>query len=436
MSEITNVTPAEEQVPFSQRLKSFMINYSVTILFVILGVVGAWLSGLPPFFLVNELLTRITRNSFLVLSLLIPVLAGMGLNFSITIGAMAGQMAIVLVTHWGIGGFPGFMLAVAIAAPFAIIFGILTGRLLNKTRGQEMIASMITGFFANGIYQFIFLFALGTIIPFSDPNMMMSGGVGIRNTVDLSGDTGIKYALDGLVKWPFFYVLMAGCALGIIYYIQKLYVNKSLHLTVSDKRKGMFAMVLCVLGVAVSAWIMFAPALPMQVAMMKNLKLPVITALVIVGLCIFNIVIVRTKLGQDFRTVGQDQHIAQVAGIHVDKVRVIAITISMVLASWGQIIFLQNMSVLNTYGSHVQIGMFSVAALLIGGASVSRATVGQAILGVILFHTLFIVSPKAGQNMFGDAQIGEFFRAFVAYGVIGVSLGLHAMRKVHEAKKG
>ncbi len=174
----------------------------------------------------------------------------------------------------------------------------------------------------------------------------------------------------------------------------------------------------------------------MQVAMMKNLQLPVITALVIIGLCIFNIVIVRTKLGQDFRTVGQDQHIAQVAGIHVDKVRIIAITISMVLAAWGQIIFLQNMSVLNTYGSHVQIGMFSVAALLIGGASVSRATVGQAILGVILFHTLFIVSPKAGQNMFGDAQIGEFFRAFVAYGVIGVSLGLHAVRKMHEAKKG
>ncbi len=435
MSEITNVTPAKDDIPFSSKLKNFLIQYNVTILFVIIGLFGAYISGLPVFFLVNELLTRITRNSFLVLSLLIPVLAGMGLNFSITIGAMAGQIAIILVSHWGIGGFPGFMLAVAIAAPFAVIFGILTGRLLNKTRGQEMIASMITGFFANGIYQFIFLFALGTIIPFSNPVMMMSGGVGIRNTVDLSGEGGIKYALDGLVKWPFFYVLIGGCAIGVIYYIQKLYVNKKLHLTPVERRKGMFGMILCILGIAVGAWIMFVPGIPMQVAMLKNLKLPVITSLVVLALCIFNVVIVRTKLGQDFRTVGQDQHIAQVAGIHVDKVRIIAITISMVLASWGQIIFLQNMTVLNTYGSHVQIGLFSVAALLIGGASVSRATVGQAILGVILFHTLFIVSPKAGQVMFGDAQIGEFFRAFVAYGVIGVSLGLHAMRKIHEAKQ-
>lgn len=435
MSEITNAAPAVTEKTFAQKLKGFMINYSVTILFVIIGIVGIWLSELPMFFLVSELLTRITRNSFLVLSLLIPVLAGMGLNFSITIGAMAGQMAIVLVSHWGIGGFPGFMLCVAISAPIAILFGILTGRLLNKTRGQEMIASMMAGFFANGVYQFIFLFALGTIIPFSDPRMMLSGGVGIRNTVDLSGDGGIKYALDGLVKWPFFYVLMAGCAIGLVYYILRTKNALSSQADRLNRFKYMFNMLLCAAGVALSAWIMLSPELPVQVKMMRALKLPVITSIVIIGLCLFNLIIVRTKLGQDFRTVGQDQHIAQVSGIHVNKIRVIAVTISILLAAWGQLIFLQNMSVLNTYGSHVQIGMFSVAALLIGGASVSRATVGQAILGVILFHTLFIVSPKAGQNLFGDAQIGEFFRAFVAYGVIGVSLGLHAMRKVHEAKK-
>lgn len=52
----------------------------------------------------------------------------------------------------------------------------------------------------------------------------------------------------------------------------------------------------------------------------------------------------------------------------------------------------------------------------------------QAFLGVLLFHTLFIVSPKVGINLFGDAQLGEYFRTFVAYGVIGVSLGLHAWK--------
>lgn len=32
-------------------------------------------------FIVNELVSRLSRNLFLVLSLIIPVLAGMGLNF-------------------------------------------------------------------------------------------------------------------------------------------------------------------------------------------------------------------------------------------------------------------------------------------------------------------------------------------------------------------
>lgn len=439
MADITNVKDAslETESSLGKDIKRFMIKYSVTILFVVVCLIGIKVSKLPLFFIANELLTRLSRNSFLVLSLIIPVIAGMGLNFSIVIGAMAGQMAIIMVTHWGITGLPGFLLCAAIAAPIAIVFGWLTGNLLNKTRGQEMIASMISGFFANGIYQFIFLFAIGTLIPFKDAVMVLSSGVGIRNTVDLSGGvkpTGIKYALDNIIKWPFFDVAFAFLLAAVIYFVIQFVRLKQGKTHRSNLRKVFINLVLSAVGLGFSAYMLFSPSLPMQLKMLTNLKLSLVTAAVVFALCVFNTIIVRTKLGQDMRSVGHDQHIAEVSGINVDKVRIIAITISMVLAAWGQLIFLQNMGVLNTYGSHVQIGLFSVAALLIGGASVSRATVGQALLGVILFHTLFIVSPKAGQEMFGDAQIGEFFRAFVAYGVIGVALGLHAWKQVMAAK--
>lgn len=79
--------------------------------------------------------------------------------------------------------------------------------------------------------------------------------------------------------------------------------------------------------------------------------------------------------------------------------------------------------------------MFAIAALLIGGASVTKANNKQALLGVILFHTLFIVSPMAGKNLFDNAQIGEYFRVFIAYGVIALSLGLHAWKKSAENKR-
>ena len=39
-------------------------------------------------------------------------------------------------------------------------------------------------------------------------------------------------------------------------------------------------------------------------------------------------------------------------------------------------------------------------------------------IGVILFHALFITSPMAGQNLFHNPSVGEYFRSFLAYGVI------------------
>jgi simple sugar transport system permease protein len=158
------------------------------------------------------------------------------------------------------------------------------------------------------------------------------------------------------------------------------------------------------------------------------ISIPVMTFVAVGLLCVGMIYLLKTKLGQDFRAVGQSQQIARVAGINVDKVRILAIVFSTVLAALGQIIFLQNLGILTTYGSHVQVGTFAVAAILIGGASVSKATIGQALLGTFLFHTLFIVSPLAGKNLMGNPQVGEFFRVFVAYGVIGVALALHAWK--------
>lgn len=126
------------------------------------------------------------------------------------------------------------------------------------------------------------------------------------------------------------------------------------------------------------------------------------------------------------RAVGQDMHIASISGINVDRTRIISIIISTVLAAWGQILYLQNMGTLNTYNNHEQVGLFAVASLLIGGASVDKASWKEALLGTFLFHLLFIVSPLAGKNLMGNAQIGEYFRVFVAYGVIGLALVLHA----------
>lgn len=432
------------KIDFRNKIKHILTDNIVTIVFVILCAIGFKASGLTFSFYLNDIITRIARNSFLVLSLIIPVLAGMGLNFGIVLGAMAGQAAIIAVAHWGITGWQGILLCAVLALPLSIILGYLTGKLLNKTKGQEMITSQILGYFANGIYQMVFLMLVGSIIPMKNKELILSTGVGVRTTIDLTGK--LKYGLDDILKLsvPMF-VLLFSISL-IIYTGYNYYSNKSLKK--ASNRKYIIYGLISILLIGFSILSMnaneilksfggssaYLRKILLELTMINNVKVPIVTGILIGLLCLFNVFISKTKLGQDFKSVGQDMNIATVSGINANRIRLIAIIISTVLAAWGQIIYLQNLGTFSTYGSHEQVGMFSIAALLIGGASVTKATIGQALLGTVLFHTLFIVSPLAGRNMFGDPQLGEFFRAFVAYGVIGLSLGMHAWKKLMQSK--
>jgi simple sugar transport system permease protein len=120
--------------------------------------------------------------------------------------------------------------------------------------------------------------------------------------------------------------------------------------------------------------------------------------------------------------------VANASGVNVNRVRVIAIMISTVLAGWGQIIFIQNLGTLQTYSAHEMVGLYAGASILVGGASLNRATNTQALVGTVLFHILFTVSQDAGKTLFGNPNVGEFFRVFIAYGVIAVALVMHTWR--------
>lgn len=402
--------------------RKFLTNNVVTILFVLVGLGGLKVSGLSiPFFL-DDIINRVARNGFMVLALIIPVLAGLGLNFAVVLGAMAGQTAIIMATHWGIGGIGGILLCVVLSFPFAYGMGLLTGKLLNRTRGKEMITTLILGFFANGIYQLVYLILVGTIIPMDNEVLVLSSGVGLRTTIDLTD--GLKFGLDNVAKIPLtLFSALAGVGIGVGAVVQYL-VRKRRPLGGKARLAWMVAGL--VLGAALAGWGVFQM---LNQSMFSFLRVPAATFAVIALLCLFIHHFTKTKLGQDMRTVGQDSHVADVAGIATDRIRVTAMIMSTVLAAWGQIIFLQNMGTFSTYGSHENVGMFAIASLLIGGASVAKATISQALIGTVLFHTMFIVSPLAGRVLFGDAQLGEFFRSFVAYGIIGLSLALHSWKK-------
>jgi simple sugar transport system permease protein len=134
------------------------------------------------------------------------------------------------------------------------------------------------------------------------------------------------------------------------------------------------------------------------------------------------------------RAVGLDMSVSGTAGIAVDKTRIQSIVISTVLACFGQIIYLQNIGTLNTYNGADQAAFFAAACLVVGGATVVKASIPNAIIGTALFHLMFIVMPMAGKNITGSAMIGEYFRMFISYGVVTVALVLHSWKR-HKDKE-
>ena len=358
---MSNTAKAAQSRSAGKAIGSFLAGNSVPIMFILICAVCIPVSGFSVPYLLNEIMSRLGRNAFLILSLLIPIMAGMGLNFGMTLGAMAGEIALIFVSDWQIWGIPGMVLAMIISIPFSVLLGLFCGKILNMARGREMITSYIISFFINGVYQLVVLYMMGPIIPIAHSSIKLPRGYGIRNTVSLLN---MRQSLDNAVSF----------------------------------RVG-------------------------------GVKIPVITLLIIVCMCLMIVWFRRTKLGQDMRAVGQDMQVAKDAGIDVERTRIISIVISTVLAGFGMIIYLQNMGNLSTYSSHSQVGMFCIAALLVGGASVDKASIGNVFLGVILFHTMFIVAPNAGTKLTGDSMIGEYFRVFASYGVITVALSMYEPQK-------
>ena len=327
---------------------------------------------------------------------------------------------------------------------------------------------------------------MGGVIKINNSTLMIATGVGVKNTIDLKNT--VKYALDHvpmitIVEFGFYIVVAAIVLSVILHLIQKQPVDYKktgmkllgaviiyaltyipfiesflsqdalLLLTAIEVVSAVLAVWLIgslivkkfilkkevnvqktIVNLVIIAIVYGLTYIPAIYQATMAVKLPILTYVCIGGVCVFNNVLMKTKLGQNMRTVGQSRTVANAAGINVDRTRIIAMILSTVLASWGQLIYLQNVGTFSTYGAHTQVGTFAIAALLVGGASVQKATNKQAILGVILFHTLFIVSPLAGKELFGDPMIGEYFRVFVSYGVIAMSLAMHAWETAKKRK--
>jgi simple sugar transport system permease protein len=132
----------------------------------------------------------------------------------------------------------------------------------------------------------------------------------------------------------------------------------------------------------------------------------------------------RTRAGVAIAAAGANERFAITAGIPVARMRRLGVVLSMVLAAAGIIVYSHGLGLVQLYKAPLLMALPAVAALLLGGATTSRATVLHAVVGTLLFQSLLTISSPV---MNGLAQASgvealqkapEIARAIIQNGVI------------------
>ena len=99
-------------------------------------------------------------------------------------------------------------------------------------------------------------------------------------------------------------------------------------------------------------------------------------ALLAVGMWAF----LHTKTGTAMTAVGSNPTFARAAGIDVDRIRTLSVIMSTWLGAIGILVYEQGFGFIQLYNSPNNLTMPTVAAILIGGATVNKATISNVII--------------------------------------------------------
>ena len=125
----------------------------------------------------------------------------------------------------------------------------------------------------------------------------------------------------------------------------------------------------------------------------------------------------KTRLGIAMLAAGANPVFARSAGIDARRMKVVGVVLSTVLAAVGIIVYAQSYGFLQLYMAPLMMAFPAVAAILIGGASLQRATISNVIIGTVLFQTLLTTAlPVTSRVIQGD--ISEVARLIISNGMI------------------
>ena len=128
-------------------------------------------------------------------------------------------------------------------------------------------------------------------------------------------------------------------------------------------------------------------------------------------------------------TVGSNPEYARASGVNIDRMRTSSVVLSTVLGAIGIIVYQQSFGFVQLCMGPFYMAFPAVSAILIGGASVHRASILNVIIGTFLFQGILTMTPSVINSMI-QTDMSEVIRIIVSNGMI-----LYALTRTVKVKQ-
>lgn len=145
-------------------------------------------------------------------------------------------------------------------------------------------------------------------------------------------------------------------------------------------------------------------------------------------LCGLMWIFMRTRTGTAMTTVGSNPEYARASGVNINRMRTLSVILSTWLGALGIIVYEQSFGFIQLYMGPFMMAFPAVAALLIGGASVKKASIINVIVGTFLFQGILTMTPSVINSML-QTDMSEVIRIIVSNGMI-----LYALTRVTKVR--
>jgi len=137
-----------------------------------------------------------------------------------------------------------------------------------------------------------------------------------------------------------------------------------------------------------------------------------------VFLCAFIVYLFfRSKTGTAITAVGSNPDFARAGGVSVNKMRTISVVVSTMLGAAGILVYQQSYGFIQLYQGPLYMAFPAVAALLIGGASVNKASMANVLVGTLLFQGILTMTPSVINSVL-KTDMSEVIRIVLSNGMI------------------